>query len=360
MRRIVVLGMMALSGAGILGGADDFAAKIAQAKKELAPSFLTLKGEATVGDFLATAAKQTGNTVEDRRQTKSKQTLNLDFDKVPFWPALDRFCQLAGCAYTAYGDSGGIALIDGTRRSPHVSYHGITRTTLTRVAVMRDLASAVHTCALHLDVAWEPRFQPYYLGVGSVSAMYAAGASGKVQTVKAPARGQMPVAGRAASGEIVVHLPAPERSSPAIDLLEGTFTFLGASKMLTFRFREIKSDAALQQDEVSVRLTKVKEGIERWQIEVQIDNPEGTPVFESFQTWLDNNRILLVKTVAGKTRALTPEPFETVHLETNRKAVVEYAFKAEGKLADWALVYYTPGRIVELTLPYSFKNVPLP
>ena len=62
-------------------------------------------------------------------------------------------------------------------------------------------------------------------------------------------------------------------------------------------------------------------------------------------------------------RTWLPEPNETVLVETNRKAILQYAFadpKGKGTAADWALVYRTPGRIVELTVPYSFKNVPLP
>ena len=173
----------------------------------------------------------------------------------------------------------------------------------------------------------------------------------------------MPVAGRSAA-EIELLLPAPPRQSPSIASLEGSFKFLGPSKMLTFRFDKIKADAALQQEEVSVGLNKVNEGLDRWLLTVQIDNPEGTPAFESFQTWLDNNRVMLVKATGSKPQTWTPEPNETVHFANPRKAVVEYAFtlpkKENRKLADWTLEVRTPGRIVELIVPYRFKDVPLP
>ncbi len=357
MCRSAFFGIVLACGLSAGGGEKDLTDRIATARKQLEPSLVALKGEYSTDDFLATLAKQTSNVVVDRRQNRSKQSLTLDLEKASFWQALDRFCSLAGCTYTAYGSDGGVALIDGTRRSEHVSYHGITRTAIKRITVTSDLETGAGTCVIYLDVAWEPRFQPFYLGVGPVTAAYVSRGVAKELKVHAPGRGQLPVAGRSAS-EIEILLPPPPRTSPAIEALEGSFKFVGPSKMLTFRFKDIKADAKLEQEEVSVHLLKVKEGLDRWLIEVQIDNPEGTPGFESYQTWLDNNRISLV----SAKYTLSPEPNETVLFETNRKAVVQYAFAApkKAKLADWALVYRTPGRIVKLTVPYRFKNVPLP
>lgn len=361
MFRFAVICLLLAVSARAAGGEVEVAAKVAQAKKVLEPRLVTFKGDHSAGDFFAILAKQTGNVVGDRRAQNNPTALTLDSDKTPFWPALDRFCQLAGCSYTAYGAEAGVALIDGARRSPHVSYHGITRTALKRITIAGDLETGSTSCVLHLDVAWEPRFQPFYLGVGPVTAQFVPRGVAKELKVQAPDRGTLPVAGRSAS-EVEIQLPAPPRQSPAIATLEGTFKFIGPSKMLTFHFPTLKTDAALEQEEVSVRLAKVKEGLDRWLVEVQIDNPEGTPGFESFQTWLDNNRISLVKGDGKSARTLKPEPNETVFLETNRKALIQYAFPApaQGKLSEWSLVYRTPGRIVELVVPYKFENVPLP
>jgi hypothetical protein len=356
---LLLLGLLTIV---LAGGDRKTAAKIAQAQKELEPRPLTLSSQTiTAAQFLAQLERQTGNVVVDRRSSKQDQPITLEFDKMPFWQALDRFAVRAGCGYTAYANDGGVALVDVARRSTHVSYHGIVRTALKRVNVAQDFDTDTATCTVHLDVAWEPRFQPFYLGVGPATATYVPRGVAKELKVMAPGRGQLPVAGRSAV-EVELHLPAPPRQSPAIASLEGSLKFIGPSKMLTFRFADIKANAALEQDEASVRLTKVKEGLDRVLIDVQIDNPEGTPVFESYQTWLDNNRISLVKGDGAKQYTWSPEPNETVLLETNRRAVLQYAFavtKGKGKLADWTLVYRTPGRIVELAVPYRFKDVPL-
>jgi hypothetical protein len=337
--------------------------RIAQAKKRLEPRLLSLPlGKYTVAQFLSQLQTQTGNVVLDRRQTRNDAPVALELNKVAFWEALDRFSAVAGCGYTAYGSDGAVILTDAAGRSPQVSYHGITRTELKRIAVARDFESGTSTCTVQLDVAWEPRFQPFYFGAGPASATFAPGATAKELKVQAPSRGQVAVAGRSASA-LELHLPGPERSAPMLVSLAGRFTLLGPSKMLTFRFPKIKAQASQEQEEVAVRLTSVKEGLDRWLVEVQIDNPEGTPAFESFQTWLDNNRIWLVRGEPGKEKTWLPEPNEAVlHLE-DRKAVVQYAFAApqgRGKISDWTLVYRTPGRIVELVVPYRFEKVPLP
>jgi hypothetical protein len=363
MRAGAAFSLLALLTISLAGGDSNSAAKIAQAQKELEPRLLTLPPQPiTAAQFLAQLEKQTGNAVVDRRTGKHDQPLALEFDKVPFWQALDQFAARAGCGYTAYGNDGGVALVDTARRYQFVSYHGITRTAIKRRAVAQDSDTDAATCTIHLDVAWEPRFQPFYLGVGPATVNYVPRGVAKELKAQAPGRGQLSVAGRSAV-EVELHLPAPPRQSPAIASLEGSIKFIGPSKMLTFRFADIKTNAVLEQQEVSVRLTKVKEGLDRLLIDVQIDNPEGTPVFETYQTWLDNNRISLVKGDGGKRHMWSPEPNETVLVETNRRAVVQYAFavtKSKGKLADWTLVYRTPGRIVEMTVPYRFKDVPLP
>ena len=44
------------------------------------------------------------------------------------------------------------------------------------------------------------------------------------------------------------------------------------------------------------------------------------------------------------------------------RAVIQYYFTPPEKtrLADWALVYQTPGRIVEASVPFEFRDLPLP
>jgi hypothetical protein len=86
--------------------------------------------------------------------------------------------------------------------------------------------------------------------------------------------------------------------------------------------------------------------------------------FESYQSWLGNNRVHLEKDVAGKVLVWSPKPEDEVINELNsRRAHVRYGFanaQNRGSAAAWTLVLRTPGPIVEFALPFRFRDVPLP
>jgi hypothetical protein len=94
-----------------------------------------------------------------------------------------------------------------------------------------------------------------------------------------------------------------------------------------------------------------------------IENPEGSPRFESYQSWWDNNRIHLEKGEGkGKHVFLPSGENETA---TTRGIRMQYFFKDRGRPppgqpSDWRLVYTTPGPMVEVAVPFELKNLPLP
>jgi hypothetical protein len=49
---------------------------------------------------------------------------------------------------------------------------------------------------------------------------------------------------------------------------------------------------------------------------------------------------------------------------TPRRAVISYHFTskngARGRPQDWKVTYRTPARILEVPIPFSFKDIPLP
>src|SRR5262249_26268007 len=167
------------------------------------------------------------------------------------------------------------------------------------------------------------------------------------------------------------------RSAPAIESLKGTLIITGATKMLTFRFdrlREVgpKDKAEVQTlEEVKVRLTEVTRETDpdRFIVEVTIDNPPGGPEFESHQggAWLSHNAIWLERKGAPRQQLLPSKADYEVIRRDGGQAILRYHFTQKvnagvrfGLLSDWVLRYRTPGRMVELRVPYEFKNVRLP
>ena len=178
----------------------------------------------------------------------------------------------------------------------------------------------------------------------------------------------MSVAGLNAT-EINLRLPAPPRDCPAIQSLTGTFTLLGPSKMLTFRFDKLKQGQKVAQTKEDVEVSVEPKSLVKkfWSFDVAIRNPPGGPRFDSYQAsaWLANNRIFLERNRAGKIEAIPlPANSEKENKPTTaRGASLRYRFERDDLPADtkdWSVVYRTPGRIVELTLPFTLKDIPLP
>jgi hypothetical protein len=331
-----------------------------------APRTATLRSPLSLQDALEQLQRQTGNAVGDLRATKTNPTLQLAHTQGTFWPLLDEIGKASGAGFTLYGPDGGVALIDTPYRAVPTSYSGLFRVSVKRVLASLDLETKSHHVQTSLDVAWERALQPFYLEVASLEVTDAKGKQ------RVDARGQISVAGRSAT-ELDLRLPAPPRSTPRLAMLEGRLAVIGPSRMLDFTFDKLAPLGAddkprrLTQDGVSVSLTRLSVGRERWRVDVLIENPPGGPSFDTFQSWLDNNRIALVREEGGKKEVWTPGPSDEQQLgdPSPRRAHVSYYFPIErtsraGLPADWVLHYRTPGRIVQLDVPFEFRDIPLP
>jgi hypothetical protein len=327
--------------------------------KELEPRVFALKAEnLPLKDVLRRLLEQTGVGVMDRHQTKEERRLTGAFHNVPFWQALDQIASVTGSGISLYQAEGGPALVDGPYRPLPVSYGGLFRTAVKQIRLGRDLEANTHLCNVLLEIAWEPRFQPFYLDPGAINIVYAADKTGAERHFKQAGKGQIPVTGRIVT-EVEVQVPAPDRSASTIKSLDGSFSVIGPTKMLTFTFDNLKAGPTEKSQEgISASLSEFA-AEDPWTVKLTLQYPKGGPRFESYQSWLGNNKIYLEK--IGAPQRWVPNGERIVKL-TSSQAVIEYYFEnPSGKnAAAWRLVYTTPGPIVEITTPFRFKDLLLP
>jgi hypothetical protein len=344
--------------------------------KELLPRTFTFKSKGiTLAAALKELTRQTGIAVFDRRGQKTDVPFPLTCDRLPFWEALDMIARAAHARVSLYQADGNLALVARPAQAADVlplpvTSHGPFRIAVKGVTNRLDLETGSHTCAVKLEVAWEPRLQPFLVEVGPAVILFGKDKDGKVRKETLPSRGQDAVTGRNAL-EVDLRVPAPHRSAGEITLVQGTFVVTAPSKMLTFTFDRLTAakppGPPRTQEGVTVRLTEVVKEPDRWTFEVVIDNPRGGPRFESYQSWLGNNAIWLDKGAGTRQRLLPSAADEEILKLTATQAVVRYAFTKKGNAGvafgepgDWTLHYRTPGRMVEVTVPYAFKALPLP
>ena len=344
---------------------------------EMVPRLFTLQeSDLTLKGALTALQKQTGNRVADRRQAKSEVRLKLNLTKKTFWEALDTIARDADARVSLFEEDGMLALVDGPYRELPVSYSGLFRTSIKRIDVTRVLEADAHFATVFLEVAWEPQFRPFFVETRGDS-LSVQDDKGTTLESGEEARGQASVDARNGI-ELRVRIPAPRRSAQRIGLLKGTLTATGAGKMIDFTFDELAKVARPLKPE---SLKKTQEGItvqvrrfetddvggKLWTVEMLLDYPGSGPKFESFQSWFIQNEIYLLKEKQGiEIRVPHNAGLETGDA-SETKAIISYRFQDEpdkkiflGEPGDWKLVYRTPGKFVDLPVPFEFKDVPLP
>jgi len=345
---------------------------------ELKPKPITLHGkDITMAKALAEIARQTGNHVEDRRSLKSKPALALDLEKTSFWQALDAVARESDSRISFYERDRKLALIDGpqtTLPAGLISYNGIFRVAIKQIDAIHILEPQAHYCVIHLEVAWEPRFEPLLLETHP-DGLVAQDDQGRALAVPEGGKGLAPVIQQRAA-VIRVRTPAPPRSAQKLTLLKGSLSALGPSKMLTFTFDKLAlidkpADKQKQTKEgVSVTLFELRpedQAGDQWVTGLLLEYPESGPKFESFQSRFGNNQIYLEKEKDGKTQRLNNNRGRETDSMTDTRAVFRYRFGDEpennlhlDKFGDWKLVYRTPDKMIALPIPFEFKDILLP
>ena len=240
----------------------------------------------------------------------------------------------------------------------------------------RDFDTGRGVTEVTLEVDWEPRL-PVFRIDGEPRGEYGAGRLGGGPGLAAQQFGQemAPAAGKAAvSGSTftsVVRLPAIARSEGAgrasgqiytIDSISirGDFTVTAAAKMLQFRVPDCATPTTLSQEGVTFTALPWKRIGDRWDVPVELTYPASKVEFESFESgaWLSRNRLQLID-AAGKPR----EPMNEDWREAGPKTTAFYRFPAAQLPADrkgWAMLYETPGPLVEFPVRFTLNDIPLP
>jgi hypothetical protein len=373
-----ILFILSLPVACVLGSEKDKAkGPDGSGPKELAPKTVTLQEPTiSVGKALKELVGQTGNQVEDRRREKdeSKQ-LKLDLKGATFWQALDAIAKAADARVSLYERDGKIALVDGPHQVLPVSYSGLFRVTLKELHLHHYLDSDAHFCDIKLEVAWEPRFQPLFMETRPDSLTVL---DDKGRAIDIPEDGRGPTAiGQPTATNVNIRIPAPQRSAKQLSLFKGQLMVTGPSKMLTFVFDKLsKIEKAAEakketKEGVTVNLRELRSeggaGDEVWTVGLLLEYPPDGPKFESFQSWIVNNKIYLEKEQGGIKQQFPPNLGYETDDQSDTKAIIRYRFGDEpdkklslGKFSDWKLVYSTPGKINEVPVPFEFKDLPLP
>lgn len=293
----------------------------------------------------------------------------FELKNAPFWSAVEAVAEATGSRIELSDQGRKIALVKRGEGKDVSCVRGPFRVAVRQVNGRLDLASGNSFQELELLVHWEPRFPVFR--IDSVPAITTAKDDLGNSLTAASASAMSPVNG-ASSHVLPVRLLKVPRKAGAIAELAGQFTVTASERMLPFRFANL--GGKLPQDGVlpaGVDAGKVKAaltdwsairigGAMYWEATLRLSYPPGMPEFQSFETWLGENKIRLI-TPQGA--ALAPDQVEEP--SPGREMTVVYRFNtakigANPNGAGWSLVYDTPAPLVEFRVPFELRNVPLP
>ncbi len=347
---------------------------LAQAADAAEPTAVTLKGDdLSLADALAAIAKQTGNPIVDHRaafgEEKSDVKIKADFDKTPFWRALDNVLDQA--ELTLYGFTGqrGAFVVsrppDTAPRSGRAVYVGPLRLEPLRFEAMRDLRNEnSQALKFFMEVTWEPRLQPIAIlqPLGQVTAI---GDDGNpIEVTSADAEPEAPIREGVSAAELDIPLTLPGRKIGKIRSLKGRLMALVAGQAHDFRFSHLTPAARNVRPErverrqagATVTIDQVRKNNQVWEVALRVKFDEPSGALESHRGWILENETFF-QNAAGE--RFEPGGFEQTR-QTKDEVGLNYYFDLKDGPEKLDFVYRTPITILELNVDYEFRDLSLP
>ena len=221
----------------------------AQAAAATQPSLVTLGGEnLPLADVLAEISKQTGNPITDYRekfgQRADQRRATVDFDKTPFWKALDQVLDQTGLTLYGFAGQRGAFVVsrpDGTaNRVAKASYAGMFRLEPLRFEAQRDLGNEeLGGLRFFMEVSWEPRLQPFAIlqPLADVSAVGDARES--IVPASRQAEPETLIRQGFSTTQLEIPFVLPRRGCEKIDVLKGKLLALVPGPLVDFRFEKL-------------------------------------------------------------------------------------------------------------------------
>jgi hypothetical protein len=340
-----------------------------EAESSLETTTVTLAGEKPLSEILAVIEKETGNHIVDLRSEFGQEVgdpkLKINFDKTPFWQALDDVLDQAELTVYPYvSEDGGLGLTSrGESRLPRHAqavYSGAFRIEGTEFIARRDLRDPnSHILNLTLEAGWEPRLQPIVI-MQPTSAVEAIDENGESLSVSA-ADGdlQLPIDSDMKSVEVPIQFTLPERSVRRIASLKGKLTAMLPGRIETFRFTNLDKTKRIDRKRggVTVALESVRKNAAVWEVRVLMVFEKATGALESHLStgWVSNNYAAL----EGPDKKTIPKAGMETTRETDTESGMAYYFDVPD-LKGYTFVYKTPTAIVSLPVEYELKDLDLP
>ncbi|MBU4398937.1 MAG: hypothetical protein KKE86_06325 [Planctomycetes bacterium] len=337
-------------------------------------STVTLDARSTpLSVVLAAFEQQSGNSIVDYRRRFGQPTtdteLKIDFERTPFWPALDRVLDQAGLTVYPFAERRAIGVVSKvggkqTARFGRACYSGPLRFEATGIVARRDLLEQDgRSLIVTVEAAWEPRLRAIIL-LQRMADVTAVDRSGRPLPVADPqAQLETSPSGAASAVKLNLAFAPPSDDVRQIASLKGKLIATLPGRTETFRFRNLSAAknvkhriAGVTVTLEQVRKTNHKAAAETWEARIRVRFDDAGDALESHRTWIFDNAAFL-EGPDGK--PVSYGSYETTAQGENEVGVA-FSFTVEGPIDRYSFVYKTPGSIITHGFDYELKDIPLP
>jgi hypothetical protein len=339
------------------------------AARSVEATTVTLHGRLSISKVLAEIQKQTRNTIADLpRQAGAAipdPEIDVNFEKTPFWTALDSVLDLAQLSLYSYpnGQAHAVQIVprgpNDLPRTGRAAIQGPMRFEPVRVLAKRELrSSSPPALQVSLEVAWEPRLQPIAIKQRMADLKILDSSGKSVATADPQAEKEAFIGPGSSAVEMDIALAVPPQPLKEIASLAGSVQAMLLGKVETFRFVDLLKTK--QQSKriaaATVTLDEVRKNGDSWEVLVKLRFDDAGDALESYRNWVLENEAYL-EDAAGK-----PIKWDTreTTLRTKNEIGVGYVFDLPDSPKDMAFVYKTPGMIVTKVFPYKVQGVKMP
>ena len=345
-----------------------------QALAAAEPTLVTLKGDdLALSEVLATISKQTGNPIVDHRpafgEEQRESRIRVDFDKTPFWRAIDSVLDQAGLTlYGFTGQRGAFAVGRPPGAAPRAAqayYAGMFRFEPLKFVAVRDLRNpSMESLKFFMEVTWEPRMQPFAIMQPLAEVSVTVDGGQPLAVMGAEAEPESLVREGISTVELEIPLSLPKRDVKTIARLGGKLLVLMPGPLEDFRFSELplaarnRPASRVEQRKAGalVIVDHLRKNNDAWEVAVRVKFEGPSAALESHRSWILENQAFFEQ--ADGTR-IEPAGIEQT-VQNKEETGINYFFDLKDGPKNLTFVYRTPIVVLELPVTYEFRDLPLP
>jgi hypothetical protein len=341
----------------------------AEASKAGEASTISLHADAiSLSKAFAAFQEQSGNRIIDYRSKFSQPitdpVVRADFQKTPFWQALDALLDQASLGVYPFADQRAICIVDRTgsnaaARKGRASYAGPFRFEATRVSAGRDFRdSSGRLLRVTLETAWEPRLSPIYLQQRMADIQATDERGRTLPLADHEAQLEMPIRANQSAVEITLPFQLPPRDIQRIAALKGDLLAVMPGKIETFRFTNLGKSKNPDQRiaEATVTLEDVRKNATGWEVRMRVRFDHAGDALASHRTWIFSNEALLED---GSGKTIRYASYETA-LQRQNEVGIAYQVPAGDSLEGATFLYRSPCAILSDRFSFDLSDIPLP